>query len=198
LSFTPLQSPPFLGCLYREVEAPSLGLRFPLRDISRWCSIRWASGPSPFRPRRFSRPRRLAPPPASWVCFTPQPRQGFSLQGFSLSHSRFTSSVKRALSSLAQGRCHRLPGGATSLRLALRALLHVRVRCRSMLFKHRPARSPLGIFLLQVLRLRIVERPSPLLRSWSSLKERRVVLPADLQRIADAEPGLPLARLPTC
>jgi hypothetical protein len=38
--------------------------------------------PITVRPRRFSRPRRFAPPPASWVCFTPQPRPGFSLQGF--------------------------------------------------------------------------------------------------------------------
>jgi hypothetical protein len=34
-----------------------------------------------FRPRRSSRPRRLAPPRALWVCFAPQPRPGFSLQG---------------------------------------------------------------------------------------------------------------------
>ena len=35
-----------------------------------------------FRPRRFSRPRRLPPPPALRVCFTPQPRPGFAPQGF--------------------------------------------------------------------------------------------------------------------
>jgi hypothetical protein len=34
------------------------------------------------RPRRFARPRRLAPPPALRVCFAPQPRPGFALQGF--------------------------------------------------------------------------------------------------------------------
>jgi len=33
-------------------------------------------------PRRFSRPRWFAPPPALWVYFTPLPRPGFSLQGF--------------------------------------------------------------------------------------------------------------------
>jgi hypothetical protein len=37
-----------------------------------------------FRPRRSSRPRRFAPPPALWVCFAPQPCPGFSLQGVSL------------------------------------------------------------------------------------------------------------------
>jgi hypothetical protein len=35
-----------------------------------------------FRPRRFSRPRRLAPLPALRVCFTPQPRPGFLFRGF--------------------------------------------------------------------------------------------------------------------
>jgi len=39
-------------------------------------------GPASFRPRRFSRPRRFAPPPASRVCFAPLPRPGFALQGF--------------------------------------------------------------------------------------------------------------------
>jgi len=34
------------------------------------------------RPRRFARPRRFSPPPALRVCFTPQPRPGFTLQGF--------------------------------------------------------------------------------------------------------------------
>jgi hypothetical protein len=34
------------------------------------------------RPRRFTRPRRFAPPPALRVCFAPQPRPGFALQGF--------------------------------------------------------------------------------------------------------------------
>jgi len=38
--------------------------------------------PKPFRPWRFSRLRRFPPPPALWVYFTPQPRPGFSLQGF--------------------------------------------------------------------------------------------------------------------
>lgn len=32
-------------------------------------------------PWRFARPRRFAPPPALRVCFTPQPRPGFALQG---------------------------------------------------------------------------------------------------------------------
>jgi hypothetical protein len=35
-----------------------------------------------FRPQRFSRSRRLAPLSALRVCFTPQPRPGFTFQGF--------------------------------------------------------------------------------------------------------------------
>jgi hypothetical protein len=37
---------------------------------------------STVRPRRFSRPRRLAPLSTSRVYFTPQPRPGFTFQGF--------------------------------------------------------------------------------------------------------------------
>ena len=40
----------------------------------------------------------LVRPWSLWVCFTPQPRPGFSLQGFSPRHSRNTSSVSVALS----------------------------------------------------------------------------------------------------
>jgi len=57
----------------------------------------------PCRPRRFSRPRRFTPPLAWWVYFTPQPRPGFALQGFPLTHSRNTSSVPSALSSFSEG-----------------------------------------------------------------------------------------------
>jgi len=39
--------------------------------------------PAQFRPRRFSRPRRLAPPHTLRVCFTPQPRTGFRPSGSS-------------------------------------------------------------------------------------------------------------------
>jgi len=39
--------------------------------------------PTSFRPRVFSTPRRLSPPPALQACFIPQPRPGFvSVQGF--------------------------------------------------------------------------------------------------------------------
>jgi len=130
VSFTPLQS--------SAAPLPAFALR--LRRLPWVCRSLFATSaggirhdgfpsPSPFRPRRFARPRRLPPPPASWVCFAPQPRSGFHLQGASLAISRLTSSVSCALSSLASRRCHRLPGSATSRSLALRAFIRLRVRC---------------------------------------------------------------------
>jgi hypothetical protein len=53
--------------------------------------------PARFRPRRFSRPRRLAPPCTLRVYFTPQPRSGFALQGVSPSTGRTSSSLAVAL-----------------------------------------------------------------------------------------------------
>jgi hypothetical protein len=49
--------------------------------------------PTSFRPRRFSRPRRLPPPLTLRVYFAPQPRPGFALQGFPLGCSRTNSSL---------------------------------------------------------------------------------------------------------
>jgi len=53
-----------------------------------------------FRPQSFSLSRRVSPPLALQVYFTPLPRLGFSLQGFFLPLSRTTSSVAVALLSL--------------------------------------------------------------------------------------------------
>jgi len=63
------------------------GLAVPLRDICHPRLTPWAilACSVPFRPRRFSRPRRFPPRLALWVYFTPLPRPGFSLQGFNSS-----------------------------------------------------------------------------------------------------------------
>jgi len=56
----------------------------PHRDMSRK-SPRLSELPSShssFRPQRFSRSRRLSPLSALRVCFAPQPRSGFTFQGF--------------------------------------------------------------------------------------------------------------------
>lgn len=49
---------------------------------------RSSNAPPMFHPQRFSRSRWVPPPCATWVCFAPQPRAGFALQGFSLPLSR--------------------------------------------------------------------------------------------------------------
>ena len=71
-------SPPALR-LYSE--APSMGF-LPSSRHQPAASCDELPKPAAFHPRRFSRPRWFAPPPALWVYFTPQPRPGFSLQGF--------------------------------------------------------------------------------------------------------------------
>jgi hypothetical protein len=162
MSSTPLQSaavpsPPRAS----RRRAPSLGSAFPLRDISQQRPDSGVPLPPTCRPRRFSRPRRFPPPLALWVYFTPQPRPGFALQGFSLSHSRTTSSVARALPSV----------GDSSL-LAVAHQRHVLpprpqgfAPCESPLPALRclaaaPARSPPGLSLLQVLPLGAARMPS--------------------------------------
>jgi hypothetical protein len=83
VSFTPLQSPP-LPTRPRPPGQEHLpwGSRLPLRGTSCRRRCDGVPSPPPIRPRRFSRPRRFDPPTASRVYFTPQPRPGFSLQGF--------------------------------------------------------------------------------------------------------------------
>jgi hypothetical protein len=110
----------------------------PLRDINTWSplarrlapSCRRRPKPASFRPRRFSRPRRFPPPRALWVCFTPQPRPGFTLQGFAPPHSRTSSSPAVALVSLPPSPCRLiLIFGARREPLAFRALLRAEIRC---------------------------------------------------------------------
>jgi len=111
-------------------EAPSLGFRALFATSASGIVAMGVLLPNAFRPRRFSRPRRFQPPPALQVYFTPQPRPGFTLQGFCLASSRTISSMAVALSSLTNPRCQ-LPG-ATLIDPVLRALLCCRVRCFSV------------------------------------------------------------------
>jgi hypothetical protein len=105
-----------------RIRAPSLGFA-PHRDIS-WRSPLSAGSPKPasFRPRRFSRPRRLPPSPALRVYFTPQPRPGLTLQGFSLRRSRTTSSVAVALMSFDRTLYPRLAPRTPKMRPRLQGL----------------------------------------------------------------------------
>jgi len=82
--------------------------------------------PTMFRPQRFARSRRLAPPRALRVCFAAQPCPGFCFRGCLLRPGRTTSSVAVTLAPLAAFAC-RLPG-ASARRVDLRVLLQCRVR----------------------------------------------------------------------
>jgi len=121
-----------------------------------------------FRPRRFARPRRLAPLPVLRVCFTPQPRPGFTLQGFLPPASPYELVARRdphAVAVLSPGR--RLPDDATATTPDLGALLDAEIRRRSRTVSPRPARSPPELHLPRVLlRAPRRRRLGPLLRPW--------------------------------
>jgi len=83
-----------LGLLFRVRTAPTLPparmrgappMGFPSQSRHQpWRSTcERGSQPRPtFRPRCFAHPRRLALSTTSWACFIPQPRPGFTFQGF--------------------------------------------------------------------------------------------------------------------
>jgi len=113
----------------RKPEDAFLGVASqPHRDISHPRRNSEIPTPLPLRPRRFSRPRRFHPRTTLWAYFIPQPRPGFTLQGFSLRCSRITSSVTRALSSLPMVRYQQLPTSATFHGPAHRALIRTGIR----------------------------------------------------------------------
>jgi len=79
--------------------------------------------PASFRPRRFARPRRLAPPLASRVCFTPLPRPGFApSRGLSLPRKPCPVSRTAALMPVDDRRLCSCPQ-ASAVRPDFRALL---------------------------------------------------------------------------
>ena len=69
-----------------------------------------------FRPRRFSRPRRLSPIPASRVCFTPLPRPGFTLRGLPrrTAARAFARRYPPVVGTIALQRCSAAPGSDPS------------------------------------------------------------------------------------
>jgi len=175
------------------------GVAFPLRGTSQRPQRAGIPGPDPHPSSAFHTPTTSSTPPTLRVCFTPLPRPGFTFRGFPSHEAGNISSISRALSSLASCRCRRFPVGATSRRLALRALLLVRVRDFRDGGWPPPKSDPLLVFsLLQVLRRRTVETPSrllPLMTLGHDPSSRPVSWsPA----CSDASPGWPLSRLPTC
>jgi len=123
---------------YRPRSAPSLlqgtrRLPWGYAPSSRYrlaATMNRDSGSRPSSVRGVSHALDVFTPPTSWVYFTPQPRTGFTFRGFPSREAGHPLSVCRALSSLSPFRCRRLPDGATSRRLAHRALLLVRIRDR--------------------------------------------------------------------
>jgi len=112
----PLQSlTSFRPPLASRLGAPSLGFLAPIAVSAGGVLDAGFPRPAPFRPRRFARPRRLPPPPTLRAYFIPLPRPGFALQGFSLAHSRTSSSLAVALLSLPSVPYPRLLAGSRYL-----------------------------------------------------------------------------------
>jgi hypothetical protein len=150
-AFTPLQSlsthhPPSAS----RLRAPSLGFSAPFATSTR--GVHWPRhpNPEPFRPRRFSRPRRISPPLALWVCFTPLPRPGFALQGLSLQHSRASSSLASCPPVVGWSSLPARKRWRQEDQPVCRALLRAGVRCRSGWFRPRATRSPHELHLPRV------------------------------------------------
>jgi len=161
--FEPLRPCPSHGC---EERLPR-GFSSPSRHQQRRSTCERGSQPHPtVRPRRFARPRRLTLSTTSWACFIPQPRPGFTFQGFVP-----TAKPNR----LVDGPCplvvdHRvlLPrclGSSSSGDLAFRALSGRRSAATDEMFSLADARSPRRFSLLRVHLWNTWEKPSPLLRS---------------------------------
>jgi len=109
----------------------------PLRDISPWSPLFDEHPGSPsFRPQRFSRSRRFAPPRSLQAYFIPLPRPGFRFRGFLPRTSRLTSSVLRLLSPLASSSYRWQATSASSRRVDLRILIQLEIR------NHRGGVSP--------------------------------------------------------
>ena len=104
----------------------------PLRDISYRSPLSTRIPASPmFRPQRFARSRRFAPPIASWACFIPLPRPGFRFRGF-------------------------LPPDRSRRLVAVASLLAVGTELLPSLARWRrlPARRPRGLSCLVIRKLR--------------------------------------------
>ena len=124
------------------VRASFPGLPSLIAASSTGVHLTRAPTPAPFRPRRFSRPRRF-PPPADFA---------------GLFHPAATSRVRSSGVSpggkphgLVARRCPRVVGPASQRVPAFRAFLHPPVRCRTRWFRPRTAPSPPELSLPRVL-----------------------------------------------
>jgi hypothetical protein len=112
---------------------------------------RWFPRPSLFRPRRFSRPRRVTPPAALRTYFIPLPRAGFTrFRGFPSDSFKPDSSPGRSLMSLARFASHQVapmvparPAPPTGLYSKSESVAQTKV------LPHAQTRSPLPLSLLR-------------------------------------------------
>jgi len=116
----------------RKPRAPLMGFR----PSSRQSWVESTNNELPkarltFRPQRFSRSRRLTPPHTLWACFIPQPRPGFTLQGFFPLPSQ--PAFRRAVPSCRyrDSPADRWPCQRQILSPAFRALIRVAIRCKN-------------------------------------------------------------------
>jgi hypothetical protein len=142
----PLVSFVLLQSTFRQSSARALSRPSSSRGVlSLFTTSTWGvhvspgiPSPTTFRPQRFTRSRRLAPPRALRVCFAALPCPGFRFKGCLLRPSRTTSSVAVTLAPLAAFAC-RLPG-ASERRVDLKVVLSSRVR--SVRRGYSPRRHP--------------------------------------------------------
>jgi len=134
-------SSPELGLLFRVRTAsnlpharmrgaPSLGFPSQSRHQHRRSTCERGSQPRPtFRPRCFAHPRRLPLSAASWACFIPLPRPGFTFQGFV--PAAWPARLVDELFPPVVGRCCLPPShldGSSATDLAFRALIRAAIR----------------------------------------------------------------------
>jgi len=202
-SLTPLQSLPIpVLSVSARSQSPSVGFPPPSRHQPSESPTRRGSRPHlQRRPQGFSPSRRVPLHSALRAYFIPQPRPGFSLQGFVLRRSRNTSSVSLALVSLPVGP---LPPVARVLQSPPRRLQGFHSASQSValhrLLHPRRARSPPGIRLLQVLPSLGDENAFTSSPSIAFARSSfTLVLHAGVRRLAHLGLGcLPLSRSPTC
>jgi hypothetical protein len=116
-----------LARLRSRVRAPSVGSCALFTTSTRGVHVSpGIPSPTTFRPQRFARSRRLAPPRALRVCFAALPCPGFRFKGCLLRPSRTSSSPAVTSAPLAPSAC-RLPG-ASERRVDLEVVLSSRVR----------------------------------------------------------------------
>jgi hypothetical protein len=144
LSFTPLRRLPFVPAPRLPAKSAFPGVHLPSSRRQPAASLQRAPTPIAFPPRRFSRPRGFAPPPALRVYFAPQPRTGFSHEKLQLAQAtrlvdaplpsrRWRAAAAAGFPSAPRPRAS--PSGPCSVR---------ELRCQATVFSRRPVLPLVG------------------------------------------------------